>query len=184
MENKAHKPSRVAKWSLIIAIFILLNVFFNVSVGLFLDEPKYDDFCKNSYPGKEITNQETCNQFNGEWQNYAVPTVNPDGTTISGYCDVYTKCQNEMNKATESYELKVFVALMVLGVITFIASLFLKTNALVGTALSLAAVLDFIIASIRYWSSANEWLRFLILLIALVILIYIAIKKFSDNNNE
>jgi uncharacterized membrane protein YhaH (DUF805 family) len=184
MENKEQKPSKVAKWSLIIAIFILLNVFFNVSVGLFLDEPKYENFCKNSYPDKTINNVETCSQFNGEWQNYAVPFVNPDGTTVSGYCDVYTKCQNEMNQATESYELKVFVILIVLGIITFLVSLFLKTNALVGTALSLAAVLNFIIASIRYWSSANEWLRFLILLIALVILIYIAIKKFSDNKNE
>lgn len=184
MENKAHKPSQVAKWSLIIAIFVLLNVFFNVSVGLFLDEVKYENYCKNNYPEKVINNPETCSQFNGEWQAYAAPSINADGTTTTGYCDLYTKCQNEMNKDVESYELKVFVALMIFGLVSFVASLFLKTNYLVATALSLAAVLDFIIASMRYWSSANEWVRFTILLIALIILIYIAIKKFSDTHNE
>jgi len=182
--EKTNKPSQVAKWSLIVAIFILLNVFFNVSVGLFLDEAKYEDYCKNNYPEKVINSADTCKQFDGEWQAYNSPAPNGDGTMSTGFCDVYKKCQDEFNTANEAYELKVFVALMILGLLTFGASLFLKTNYLISTALSLAAVLDFIIASIRYWSSANEWLRFVILLIALIILIYIAIKKFSDTHNE
>jgi len=184
MENDKKQPSKIIKWSLIVAIVILLNLFFTVSINLFLNEPKYENFCKNSYPDKAITSEENCRALDGTWQNYAAPEKNPDGTLISGYCDVYTKCQNELNTATESHELKVFIALIIFGLLTFVASLlFTKANTLISTALSLAAVLDFIIASMRYWSSANELFRFIILLLALTILIYIAIKKFGDKIN-
>ena len=48
-------------------------------------------------------------------------------------------------------------------------------------ALSFAGVLSFIIASMRYWTSADDLIKVIILGIALAILIFIAFKKFKDN---
>lgn len=149
-----NNQNKVAKWSLIIAIFVLLNLFFNVAVSLVYEEPNYEDYCPRSLeldPEKSLESLQKLDTCNENWQN-----------------------------ATENYELKVFIILMIFGLITFVISFFLKANYVITTSLALAAVLDFIIASMRYWPSANEWLRLIILVIALSILIYIAIKKFKE----
>jgi hypothetical protein len=58
---------------------------------------------------------------------------------------------------------------------------FLKSNILIGIALSLAGVLSFIIASMRYWTSADDLIKVIILAISLAILIWVAMKKFKSN---
>jgi hypothetical protein len=58
---------------------------------------------------------------------------------------------------------------------------FLKGNMLISVALSLGGVLSFIIASMRYWTSADDLIKVIILAIALAILIWVAVKKFKNN---
>jgi uncharacterized membrane protein len=41
-------------------------------------------------------------------------------------------------------------------------------------------VLTFIVASMRYWSLAEDWLHLVILALALGALIWLGIKKFQD----
>lgn len=155
------KKSAVAKWSLIIGIVILFNLFTNVSLDLIYQSPDYDYFCANEmrYPKleSEITEAERIAEMQG-WE----------------------RCQDEWETARESYERKVFITLVSVGVIIFALSLIGSLNYVVATSLSLASVLNFIIASMRYWSSADEILKVIILGLALAILVWIGIKKFSD----
>ncbi len=78
------------------------------------------------------------------------------------------------------YDRNIFVALVSMGVILIAASLLSKTNLVLDTALSLAGVLSLIIASFRYWSSAYEWMKVLILAIALITLVTFALRKFKN----
>lgn len=91
------------------------------------------------------------------------------------------KCSNDYNTAQNNFDRNVFIALVVLGAITVALGNFLKGNMLLGQALSLSGVLSFIIASMRYWSYAGQWLKVVILALALAVLIWVAVKKFQDN---
>jgi hypothetical protein len=155
------KKSNVAKWSLIIGIVVLFNLFINVSLDMVFESPEYDEFCESNlrYPTKvEELSQEEIDAQNQKWE----------------------ECQSEYDSAREEYEKKVFVTLISIGVVIFLISLIGKLNYVVATSLSLAAVLNFIIASMRYWSSAEQLFRVIILGLALAILVWIGIKKFSD----
>lgn len=155
------KKSNVAKWSLIIGIVFLFNLFINVSLDLIFVSPDYNDFCdaEMRYPTKlDDLNQEEIDAQNQKWE----------------------ECQEKYDSARESYEKKVFVTLISIGVVIFLVSLIGKLNYVVATSLSLSAVLNFIIASMRYWSSAEQLFRVIILGLALAILVWIGIKKFKD----
>ena len=70
--------------------------------------------------------------------------------------------------------------LVVLGALSVLAGNMLVANPVISSGLSLAGVLSFLIASVRYWSSANDVIRVIILGIALGLLFWIAVKKFND----
>lgn len=180
----SNKKPAILKWSLIISIVIVINLFFNVALGLVYSSPDYSEFCPVERVNKVIENQQECLAKGGSWSEYTKPTElsapDQDLEKISGYCDREFECRQEYQTARENFERNVFITLIILGVITFVLSLIVKSNSVVSTALSLAAVLNFVIASIRYWSSAHELTKLIILAIALVALIYIAYKKFSD----
>ena len=72
------------------------------------------------------------------------------------------------------------MVLVVLGALAVLVGNFFKGNAVISNGLALGGVLSFIIASMRYWSAANDAIRVVILAIALGILFFIAMKKFRD----
>ncbi|MEK7135327.1 MAG: hypothetical protein AAB780_01335, partial [Patescibacteria group bacterium] len=89
-------------------------------------------------------------------------------------------CRAEYETANKTYQRNVFVILVVLGALSVLAGNMLVANPVISSGLSLAGVLSFLIASVRYWSSANDVIRVIILGIALGLLFWIAVKKFND----
>lgn len=177
--NNQEKP-KVLKWSLIIALVILINLFYNYSISLVFDAPEFDQYCDRGSKSVLIDDEAVCLENGGQWEAIAVPVRQIDLEARTGYCDVDHTCREEYQDARDSHEKNVFIILIVLGVMTFAASLMVGMNYVMSVSLGLAAVLDLIIASMRYWSSADELLKVVILGLALVILIWIGIKKFSD----
>ena len=70
--------------------------------------------------------------------------------------------------------------LIILGVVSVVAGFLTIGKEVVSIALSLGGVLSFVIASIRYWQYASDWLHLIILGIALAVLMDLAIKKFTE----
>ncbi|MFA6416471.1 MAG: hypothetical protein WCW56_03235 [Candidatus Paceibacterota bacterium] len=178
----------ILRWALTIGIVIVLNLFFYYATSLVYVEPKYENFCEQKQVNIQPTNQQACVTAGGAWNENttvkAVP-VNPgmavsEQTEIKGYCDGTFTCQKKYQEARDLYNRNVFLVLVVLGVISLIAGFFLSFNMAVSLGLSFGGVLSFIIASIRYWSAMQEYLRVTILALALVALITLAIKKFQD----
>jgi hypothetical protein len=177
--------SKVLKWSLIIGIVIVLNMFFNYALSLVYKNPKFEIFCPNNSQVVEVVNtQKQCIDMGGQWNpnTYTQPTpVSLDKTIPQGYCDQQFTCRNNFDAAQKVYDRNVFITLVILGAICVALGNFFAGNILISIALSLAGVLSFIIASMRYWGSADDLIKVIILAIALAILISVAVKKFKNN---
>ncbi len=173
MENK------ILKWGLILSIVIVANLFFAYSLSLILNGPNHDEFCPFEKTSQIIEDKNTCEQQDGIWNPGEVIDQNQK-IKSAGYCDLYSKCSHQFEEANKIYEKKVFIALIAIGVLVLISSLVFKNNAVLSVAIPIIAVLDFVIASIRYWRYSDELLKISILFLALVALIYFAVKKFKN----
>ncbi len=133
-----------------------------------------------------ITNKEDCLKVGGQWTDptpLTTPTPEPYPTQVKyigypGSCDPnYTK-QIQFNEAQKAYSRNVFIVLVVLGVISIVIGALLA-NAILSLAFAWGGVLSLIIASVRYWSDANNIVKVLVLAAALAALIWVAVKKFG-----
>jgi len=174
-----NKTSKVLKWSLIVGMVIVINLFFNYALSLVYKQPDFAKFCPNTAQVIEVNTKDSCVAKGGQWNennNYA-----PQKFESIGYCDLQFTCRQDYDSAQKTYDRNVFVTLVILGALCVAGGNFFSGNMVIGQSLSLAGVLSFIVASMRYWTSANDAIKVAILAIALIILIWVALKKFRDN---
>ena len=176
--------SNIGRWSLIIGIVIVLNLFFNYAISLVYKSPQYDAFCPTSQVVTIPDNQKECVAQGGQWtdnQYYGKPVPTQERfVEPAGYCDLQYTCRQAFEDANKTYNQNVFIILVVLGALAVFVGNFFAGNEIIASGLSLAGVLSFLIASVRYWSSANDIIRLAILAIALGLLFWVAIRKFSS----
>ncbi len=156
-----------------------MNMFFNYAVSLVYKEPQYDSFIRQQQVVKEITTQEACVAVGGQWTENTYPQpVEKNQIQPKGYCNQDYTNQLNYDAAKKVYDRNVFITLVVLGVISLIAGAFVSVGIL-ALSFSWGGVLSIIIASMRYWSSADNLIKVIILAVALGVLIWLAVKKFS-----
>jgi len=173
------KQSNFVKISIIIAIVIVMNMFFNYAVSLVYKEPVMDNYIKPAQVIEAITTKDKCIGVGGQWSENAIPSPVIKGQTeVQGYCNENYTNQLNYDAARKVYEKKVFITLISLGVISLIAGGFISISIL-SIAFAWGGVLSLIIASMRYWSQADNLSKVVILALALGILIWLAIKKFN-----
>ena len=188
MENK---QSRILKWSVILGIVIVLNLFFNYALSLVYKSPDYETYCPNEQVNLAITDKDKCVASGGQWTESVYPAeVTGKGTVpakttpqIQGYCNTTYTCQKNFDTDFKVYQRNVFITLVVLGIIAIGIGLFVAMSSAVSIGLSLGGVLSLVIAAIRYWSAAENVLRVVILALALVALIWLGLKKFKDSDS-
>lgn len=175
------KYSAVVKWSLIIGIVIVTNLFLNYLVSLVYKAPDFDNYCKQEQVIEEVTTKDLCVSKGGQWNGNVqkIDTAVPV-TMEKGYCDLQFTCRTDYDNASKIYNRNIFVILVVLGIILVATSFALAFNWILSVSFSMAGILSIIIASIRYWSDADNLVRVVILFLALATLIYFAIKKFKN----
>lgn len=176
MEPK--QPSGFVKWSLIVGIVIVLNMFFNYAISLAYPEPQYPQQTEPQVIGTLYT-RDSCIAAGGQWteSQATVAPADPQGK-LGGYCDPYYGKRIAYEQAHAAYQRTVFIILAVLGIVCLIAGTVLA-HAVIGTALAWGGVLSLLIASMRYWSAADNLVKVLILALALGILIWVALKRFG-----
>jgi len=182
---KTKKPMGVLKWVVIIGIVVVLNLFFNYLIQVFYQQPKFEDYCKAEQINVSPATQAECLAKGGQWnqsinQKQLSPVREPATTEVNSYCDVTFTCQKNYQAASDVYNRNVFIVLVVLGILSIVLSFALASAAVVSLGLSLGGVLSLIIASIRYWSAMDDYIRVIILGAALGVLIWLGIKKFSE----
>lgn len=196
METPAtSKSAQILKWSLIIGIVIILNLFYNYTLSLIFSAPDYNLFCPQKQINITPDSQDKCVTEGGAWTQYPVDanpkmieagkiTVPNTNNAQVGYCDQTFLCNQKYQEASKAYDRNVFIVLVVLGVITFVLSLVFMKIDILSIALSIGAVLDFVIASMRYWTRADDLIKVLILGVALAVLVWVAVKKFNIKSKD
>ncbi len=178
MDTSTQHP-RFVRWALLLGIVIILNIFFNVLVGLAMPAPQYNDYC----PGATLPapmNAADCSAQGGVWTDTSVATDSKAVTAPAGYCDLYATCQPLYQAASDKLDLYAFVFMIGLGVLALIAGFMPIGASIVSSGLSYGGVLALIVGSIEYWGSAGQWVRFGIALAGLLALLYIGWKRFKD----
>ncbi len=175
--------NRIGRWSVIAGIVIVLNLFFNYALSLAYKSPQYENFCPSSQVNVSPDNQNACVAQGGQWNSNTYYGEGPKPVP-QGYCDLQYTCRQDYEAANKSYNRNVFIVLVVLGALSVAVGNFFAANEVIASGLSLAGVLSFLIASVRYWSSANDIIRLVILAIALGLLFYVAMKKFNTSRSS
>ena len=186
VSDGVNKKSGFVKWAIIIAIVIVLNLFFNYAISLVYKAPQTDDYFKSTQVVTPIVTKDDCIKVGGQWTEpdtryQDVPVNGIKSASVVGYCDPNYTNQKNFDAAQKTYNRNVFVILVILGALSLLlGSMFV--NPILGPAFSWGGVLSFVIASMRYWSDANDLFRVIILALALGLLVWVAIKKFNNQN--
>lgn len=180
--SKLHAIKSIA---LAAGIIIVLNLFINFGVRAFYRPPKHGDFCAEEKSRQPYETREQCEAASGVWTvygTYDAPYPKPAEPRLqenrpTGYCDIFFQCNKEFNSVRDVYNRNVFIILLIAGVIALAIGALLSASAAVSSGLVLGGVLSFIIGTIRYWSGMHDYLRFIILGLALAVLIWIGYRK-------
>lgn len=184
METNLSRSHTVLKWTLAIAMVIITNLFFYYVIAMVYPEPKFESFCPMR---NDIVNSaEICVQQGGQWTNnqYTPKQVTEavkNGEPL-GWCDVNFTCNKNYTEHLSIYNRNVFIILIALSLVVLGLGMFLPLEVL-ALGFSWSGIVSLIIASGRYWSDADNWMRVIILAAALALLIWLAVKKFNDSNH-
>ncbi|MDE1874476.1 MAG: hypothetical protein KGI79_00390 [Patescibacteria group bacterium] len=183
--QSARQP-RFLKWSLVFAIALVANLFVNYALSLAYKAPVWNDFCHDQQIVTPPATEAACVSAGGQWTAVVAPAGQepPTVKTASGYCNPNYTCQQALQNAQESYERNVFIILVIVGVIMIALGSFVGGGEVVKTSLSFAGSLSLVVASFRYWSSAQDWLKVVILGVALAALLWLAVKKFARTDEK
>jgi hypothetical protein len=198
MENTNVKSGRwfgnFKKLILVLGIVIVLNLFFNYGVKTFYDEPQYENFCTEEIRSQKYDTEETCEANDGLWnESFGSPTrvetIEKEGipsevkrieTEEKGWCDVTHTCAEEFKTVNDTYKRNVFIILVFAGIVSIIIGFFINASEAVALGFSFGGILSLIIGTLRYWSAMQDYLRFIVLGVALIALVWLGIKKISD----
>ncbi len=182
IQKNSSKQNKFVHVALVVGLVIVINLFINYALSFIYQEPVYDVYLTRTQVIESYDTKEACLTVGGQWtenMQYKTEPVLFDEDVQKGYCDPnYTKSM-DYEKATKTYDLKVFITLMVLGILMMIFGI-TYSHVVLSPAFTWAGVLSYIVASMRYWSSATSGVRVIILGLALAALIWVALKKFGD----
>ncbi len=153
-----------------VAIF-LLTLFVGIyGINTFYSKgPDYKDFCP-MYLG----NQTSCAESGGNWIPGSTDVVSGKPIPVGGYCDYdYTSCQKKFDSADEKYWKTTFLIALPLGILVIGIGALLFGLEFVGAGLMAGGLGIMIYGVGGFWRFAQDWLKFSLSLIGLIILIWL-----------
>lgn len=154
-----------------IAIIILTISVAVYGINTFYNSPEYRDFCGEFKTAEIINNSESCEAIEGQWNPNIGPR--PVGGT-EGYCDRDFTCREEYEDAREKYSRTLFLITLPLGIAIIALGALVFGLEAVGAGLMGGGVGIILWGVGGFWRFADDWLKFLLSLIGLVILIWLA----------
>ena len=172
------------KWALALVIVVVVNLVFHYAIAALYKQPALADFCP-AIP-TVYNDAQSCVQNGGQWTNYNLTpteiTANVQTGQALGTCDANFTCRNNFVQAQHNYNRNAFIILIVLSLLILIAGFFIPFEAL-SLGFEWAGILSLIVATIQYWSDANNAIKLVILVIILIFLIWIGTKRFRTKKH-
>lgn len=177
-----------------IGIVIVFALALWQGIEAFDHTPQYEDYCKNqnyyypgSYPIKDIPvgsvnctlsptpqQQNECSLQGG---NLIASNYDANGCPASYTCDT---CTVELTKAQKDHSKRVFYISLIVGVIALIVGYAFLVIEPVGSALMASGVWAFFYGTVVNWQNLTSAWRFLLLLVALTLLVWFALRLNSQ----
>ena len=159
---------------------VILTIFVTVNgIGIFYPSVDYDDFCGDVKTQEVIQTQNRCEDIGGKWEVYeAVKPV--EG--VEGFCDRDFTCRQNYEDAQELRAKKIFYIALPLGILILVIGGFLFHLEAVGAGLMGGGVGTMVYGAGNYWQYGDSLFRFIISLLGLVAVIFLAYwfnKKFG-----
>jgi hypothetical protein len=168
-----------------VGIFIVYLLMLNYGIEAFYKSPQYDNYCSMNiykepyrlFEGKNCTNlnkisemESLCYSGRGQPVNW---TYDSTGCAQNFSCDF---CSKQFEDAQKGHSKIVFVISLIAGILTLLIGYGVLSVEPVGSALMASGVGAIFYGSVRNWMNLSDIWRFLLLLLALVLLIWIALR--------
>ncbi len=192
--KKKHKLGALTLLASIIiglAIVIFWPIFVHNGIKTFVEEPKLETYCANiSYEiattsCENVTIGDSKEHYSGPYpinNCWCDQICNEKGCTYTNKCHVtnpeYVACNEEWNKDSEQFRKSYFIIAIIVGLIGLVIGLYLK-NGPVAIGLMAGSVIVMIMGTVQYWGQMSDRTKFIFSGIVLLVLIFIAYKKFS-----
>ncbi len=170
---------KVAKSKLVlfdVAVAFVSVFFFAYAIQAVYPAPQYSDFCGDRVVKPSLTDEASCINDGGQWNEYDRNVLNEE---VSGWCDADFACRNDYDDERKPYERNVFFANVIIGLVLLVVAFFLALEA-VSSGLMGGAVMLIVYGSIRYWGELSDVWRTLMLGVALVALVWLGYKKLNN----
>jgi len=159
---------------------VILTIFVTVNgIGIFYPNMDYSDFCGDVRTQELIQTQERCEEIGGKWEVYE--SVKPvEG--VEGFCDRDFTCRQDYEDAQELRAKKVFYVALPLGILILVIGGFLFHLEAVGAGLMGGGVGTMVYGAGSYWMYGDSLFRFIMSLLGLAAVIFLAYwfnKKFG-----
>lgn len=156
-----------------IAIIILTISVAVYGINIFYGKPEYADFCREFKTAEVIDNQERCEEIGGKWNEDGFPrSLNGEGVT--GFCDRDYTCRMEFEDAQEKYSRNVFLFALPFGIVVIAVGAFVFGLEAVGAGLMGGGVGIILYGVGAFWRFADDWLKFILSLVGLIAVIWLA----------
>jgi hypothetical protein len=165
--------TRIALLAFAIAIVSLLFIIYGINT--FYKSPDMDDYCKDINYRMQV---ETCDD--NDFDCFCdIKFNNTNETRCEKTNPQFTNCMNEYDNSKERFNLIIFVLMSIIGALMVIGSFFIKHDT-VSFGVMGGGILSILVGVLRNWTNVQDWMRFIILGIILIALIWIGYNKIKD----
>jgi hypothetical protein len=168
------------KWAFAAAFIIITNLFFYYAISFVSPEPKIEGFCP--VRTEQYMTAELCVGAGGQWQSF---NYSPKQTTDSiksgeptGWCDADFTCRQDFETVQSTYNKNVFIAMIIISIAMIVGGVLVAIEVL-SLGMVWSGVLALLIATVRFWSDANNLMKVIILAIGIAVLVLLAVKKMN-----
>jgi len=163
--------------NIVIGLAIVILTTFVVVYGIqtFYERPVYSDFCGEFKTAKITDTQESCEEIGGQWNGYGAEPIRVVGQTeATGYCDRDFTCRTQYDDARESYSKTLFIITIIIGIILIAIGGALFELEAVGAGIMGGGIITLIYGAGSYWQYAGDAFRFILSIIGLILVIFLA----------
>jgi hypothetical protein len=161
-----------------IGIVVVFALVLWQGVEAFYSSPEWEDYCGEVQRSLPIDSLEQCEADGGKWNAYdgVKPRPVEGEQEVTGWCDREFTCRQEYDNARDAHSKVVFVVSLIVAIIVFILGFSLLSVEPVGSALLGSGIWAIFWGSVINWRNFSSIWRFSLLLLALVLLIWLALK--------
>jgi hypothetical protein len=180
-----------------VGIFIIFMFLLHNGIRAFYDVPKYESYCNSSsfqpyYPDKTApvigTNCTYTNQLRQQEQtcydSQGQPVYEYDNQGCSSRVKECNYCNKYFNDARTEYDKQVFVISLIIGVFVLLAGYLILSIEPVGSSLMASGIGAIIYGTVNNWGNLENLGRFLLLLVAFIILVWVAYRLNKNFDNK